>query len=171
MGFFGFLLGVDRELKAMREEIAAEIAAAMQDIQQKHDTLKKENEQILEVLALFEREIAYLKEDAGTGKKAGKFEATIERRMQRVEKIGNELKTIGRLSVQNYDAVKSIEPSLKKLDSFEKALKEHISLTPEVIISKDEYSEEISELKSRLDALERKEIIIVKQEKKREKKQ
>lgn len=104
----------------------------------------------------------------------------LKSRLDEVEKAAGVLKIMGRLSVKNYDAIKSMEIKNKKLDAIEKNILEHIKSTPEAVVSKDDYFEELRSLKKRLDALESggvssapaiEEKLILNPEKKKQKKQ
>jgi|GEM_PF-2012524 len=95
------------------------------------------------------------------------------------EKMAATLKMMGKLSIRNYDGLKAIDSKVKKIDAIEKNLLEHIKSTPEAVVSKDDYFEEMKSLKKRLDALENssafsapqiEEKILINPEKKRQKK-
>lgn len=169
MGFLGFLFSGEKQVKSLREGVLNDLNLIKQEIQRSHEQMKKENEDVLSVLASFEGEIEQLKQDIGNGGKNEKSASLVEKRLSSLEKVAATVKAIGRLSIQNHDSIKSMESAVNKLDALEKALKQHISLTPEIVISKDEYSEEINELKNRLDALESRELIVLRESKKKQK--
>lgn len=169
MGFLDFLFSGKSEVKSLRTDIEKELETLRREIRERSASAQKETGEILSVIASLENEIESLKEDSGQKGKPGKLEATTERRLSALEKMAEALKVAGKLSLQNHESIISIESSLKRLDALQKALREHIEQTPEVIISNDEYSEELLELRRRLDALENKELIILGPQKKKQK--
>ncbi len=104
----------------------------------------------------------------------------LKKRVEDIEKITATLKIMVMQSLKNYDALKSIDSKNKKPDAIEKNLLEHIKSTPEAVVSKDDYFEELRSLKKRLDVLENSDVfsvpsieekILLSPEKKRQKKQ
>lgn len=78
----------------------------------------------------------------------------LKERIGNMEKTAGVLKIMGRLSIKNYDALKLLDSKTKRFDALEKSLLEHIKSTPESVVSKDDYFEELRSLKKRLGALE-----------------
>ncbi|MBU4245828.1 MAG: hypothetical protein ABIF85_07710 [Nanoarchaeota archaeon] len=199
MGFLESLFGDKKQkeinmLKVTVEGIRAQFLKSA--LESKNDI-----NQIINVLADLDQEIkgiqAYLRAiresedesevDMNTIKKLETFglrneEAIniLKNRLDDIEKTAGVLKIMGRLSVKNYDAIKSMDSKAKKLDALEKNILEHIKSTPEAVVSKDDYFEELRSLKKRLDMLENnarspthpmEENILIRSEKKKQKKQ
>lgn len=194
MGFLGSLFGNKKETDALRMEIDR----VRSDLLKNTLGVKGDINQIIAILADFDNDLAAIKEalkydDArddktiealeGISSKSEKSMNDLRARIAGLERIAANVKVMGRLSLHNYDAIKSVNEKLKKLDNVdridavEKAIREHISLTPESVVTKDEYLEEIKFLKKRLEAIEKHEMfsglgenIIISSERKRAKK-
>lgn len=177
MGFLDFILGNKKEKET--DALKAEIELLKTELLKNARSAKSDIDQIIAVLAEIDRDLAAIKEDAKyedgeneeligrishIGFKNEKGMEELRSRMKSLEKIAANMKVVGKLSISNYDAIKEVNAKLKKLDkidkidAIEKTVREHISITPEAVVTKDEYSEEMKGLKKRLEMLERHEM-------------
>lgn len=199
MGFLDSLFGNKKSKETAL--LRAEIERMRSEFLKNSLDAKSDINQIITVLAEFDQEIrdireyvkaerdskdspeTILKAISNLNTISSKNEKTIDELKNRVadfEKIAATLKVMGKLSIRNYDGLKLMDVKVKKLDAIEKNLLEHIKSTPEAVVSKDDYFEELRSLKKRLDALENsstfltpqiEEKILISPEKKRQKKQ
>lgn len=191
MGFLGSLFGNKKEKEI--ELLRAEFQTLKSELSKNTLGVKSDVDQIITILSNFDEDINLLKRHlkkeknfdepykhiekiinglVGINFKNEKSMEDIKKRMDNIEKLGEGLKIMGKLTLENYDSMKSAAAKLKKiekLEALEKTLREHISLTPETVVSKDEYDEEMNSLKERLEDLEKNETILIGAERKRAK--
>lgn len=181
MGFLDSLFGGGKkemgELKAEMENLKSELLKSTLDT-------KNDINQILTIMSEFDSDLNSVKETLRSDDRSDKPPAHVERainslnsislknekgieelrrRMANLEKIAANFKAVGKLSIHNYDLLKAVQQKARKMDKvdeLEKSILEHISLTPEAIVSKDEYTEEMRSLKKRLLELEKSELML-----------
>ncbi len=173
MGFLDSLFGnkAQKDVATLRtdlESIRAQFLKNSLDV-------KNDVNQMISVLAELDQEVKglkdYIYEDTGSGKPASpvlkaiklmeEFSVKNEKaindlriRVANFEKVSAAFKMMGKLSLRNYDALKSMDSKIKRLDVLEKSVLEHIKSTPEAVVSKNEYFEEMRNLKKRLETIE-----------------
>lgn len=150
MGFLDSLFGKKKEPAI---DVRAELDLMKASMVQNANSLKKDMDQICSLLSEFDRDIAFLKEETVEDKSIAKIEA----KLASLEKMIKDLKMICKLTLQNYDALRAADLKLRQLqriDDLEKLLKEHISTTPELVVSKQEYDDDMHAIRERLDIIE-----------------
>ncbi len=187
MGFLDSIFGGNKEKEI--DSLKLEFAALKAELSKNASGVRSEIDQIITILSQFDEDMNALKRQLKKEKPYGPLEKIINglvgvnlkneksleslrTRLENIEKLGESLKVMGKLTLQNYDAMKAASLKLKKLDKIdeiEKAVREHISVTPETVVSKDEYDEEISSLRDRLEDLEKNETVLLSAERKRAK--
>ena len=170
MGFLDSLFGnkTQKEVNTLKTDLESIRAQFVKN----NLEVKNDVNQMISVLAELDQEVKnmkdYVYEDMGGGKSAGSlakvikimetFSAKNEKALQDLrfrvanfEKLSTAFKTMGKISLRNHDQLKSMD---SKMNALEKNMLEHIKSTPETVVSKNEYFEDMTNLKKRLEMLE-----------------
>ncbi len=172
MGFLDALFG-NKEKKEL-DSIKLELDTLKAQFQKSNSEIKGDMDQIIKILSEFDEDISAIKKGLKNQKDFGASAADfskaldahrkdiseLKKQATEFDRVKEPLKVMGKLTIQNHEALKSAKLKLNKLDALEKIVAEHVSLMPDAIVLKDEYFEQLENLKRRVELFEKHKGII-----------